>query len=777
MAAGPEGWPLTSAVPITNLHEAWVLGNGDLATLVTFSPNELCFQFGKSDLWDSRFDALTADWVLKHDDLIRYVKDLGMSWPGGSWPLSPENPTWPGERPEGIPQYHDQPPAFEAVRYRPGPKPAGRLRLFFEALSTDKIEAKLDLARARFSLRIIREQYTIEIEAFIERERNILWLQATTDNYAGYAEFNLEKMPDSEDPEMPAPTLDCLDERRACVSQTIPAGCDVEAFTWSLCGHFPSLAGLAPGGESGVRNVAGAWSYSHRNTLREDDPLRMAVGIATTREASGVDTRTRSAELVSETPEDGFEAAKEQHEAAWTQFWSTTTMELDDEIMQAAWHRDLYALACSHGPDIQAPGLCANIPLLDRSAWHGDYHWNMNIGKMYAPSLPCGHPEWLDSYAALIEQQLPTFEYLSELIFDLPGAYVDHINFAYTPPHRTMIHNRWGRSLHLTGLTTYPLWDRWEYTRDVQWLRRIYPFLRGAAVFYSAYMDKYFDAMGGAIGPSMWSEGPGWHADFKENMNLENDLLIFPQTLLRAVEAAETLGEDIDARERWRENAARGPEVPYGNEDPDRWQHRQVSQCARGLAAWGLVEGDEPDGIAAYMRTCTGDLEKENARSCRHMNHELIGLARLHPRVAYDVFHKLIKEGVLASGQIHLGVLTPTHWRAPEDQWLATRGTAELLLQSQGGVIRLFPGWPPERAARFASLPARNGFVVDAEQEAGGPITAHIHSNIGGTCRLRRTATASMTVTCEEQTVETNVTDRELAFETEAGKVYRVSNA
>ena len=29
--AGAGKWPLTSAIPITNLHEAWVLGNGDLA--------------------------------------------------------------------------------------------------------------------------------------------------------------------------------------------------------------------------------------------------------------------------------------------------------------------------------------------------------------------------------------------------------------------------------------------------------------------------------------------------------------------------------------------------------------------------------------------------------------------------------------------------------------------------------------------------------------------------------------------------------------------------
>lgn len=776
LAAGPAAWPLASTVPITNLHEAWVLGNGDLAALVTFAPNEVCFQFGKSDLWDARFDALTADWVLKQDDLIRYVKELGMSWPGCSWPLSAESPTWPGPRPAGIPEYFDQPPAFEAVRYRPGPKPAGKLRLSLEAMAGDAIDARLDLARACFSLRIARREYTIRVEAFIERERNVFWLQAQTDRYAGYAEINLEKVPDSEDPHMPPPAVRGIDERRACVSQTIPPGCDVGAFAWSLCGHFPSLDGLPPGGESGVRNVAGAWTYSHRNTLRPGDPLRLAVGIATTREGAGSDTAARAAELVAPPPEAGYAAARERHEAGWSAFWAAPRVELNDPVLDAAWHRDLYALACSHAPHIQAPGLAANIPLLDRTPWHGDYHWNMNIGKMYSPCLPCGHPEWLDSYAALLEQQLPTFEHLARLIFDLPGAYVDHINFAYVPPHRTMIHNRWGRSLHLTGLTALPLWERWEYTLDANWLRRVYPFLRGAAVFYSAFMDKYFDAMGG-IGPSMWSEGPGWLPDFRENINLEHDLLFFRMTLRRACEAAERLGEDADARKRWLENADRVPDVPYGNEDPQRWPHRQISQCARGITAWGLVEGDEPGGIAAYMRAATAGPEAEHKRACRHMSHELLGLARLQPRLAHDVFRRLIENGVQPSGQIHLGVLTPTHWRAPEDQWLATRGTAELLLQSQGGVIRLFPGWPAGQPARFAGLPARGGFVVDAVLERDGRLTAHIRSAVGGACRLRWTAQPEPAITCDGRPVRARTNEREVSFETEAGKRYTVSGA
>lgn len=773
-AAGPGRWPLTATAPLSNLHEAWVLGNGDLAALVTFTPGEVGFQLGKADLWDARFDARTEDWVLRQDDLIRYVKEHGMTWPGSSWPLSAESPTWPGKRPAGVPEHHDQPSAFEDMRYRPGPKPAGRVRLCFEALAEARVEAKLDLERACLALRILREQSAIEVEAFIERERNVLWVRIRTDRYGGYAELILEKTPDSDDPAMPAPTLRCLDERRVCVSQTIPAGCDAAAFTWSLCGNFPALCG-PPGGESGVRNMPGAWRFTQRTTLLPDDPIHVAVGVATSREPAGPDAPARAARLVEGSSPSAFGAARERHEAAWSALWAAARVELDDEVLDAAWHRDLYNLACSHAPHIQAPGLAANIPLADSSPWHGDYHWNMNIGKMYSVPQASGHPEWLDSYAALIEQQLPTFRHLARLIFDLPGAYVDHINFAYTPPHRTMIHNRWGRSLCLTGITVRPLWERWEFGRDTGWLRRIYPFLRDAAIFYDAFMEKYFDALGG-IGPSMWLEGPGWMPGFEGNINLAPDLIYFSKILLWAAEAADVLGEDQDRRDRWRTNAARIPEIEFGTDDKGPWVERPGGSQARFIAAHELVEGDEPGGLAAHLRAMTADAAKEHARACRHMSHDMIGLVRLQPRLAYDVFRSVLAASRQVSGQNSVsGGLTPTHWRATEDHWLGVRGVAELLLQSQGGVIRLFPGWPPERAARFSGLPARGGFIVDAEQHGGGWATARIHSALGGTCRLRRRGRRAPAVSCNGQPVPTLLSDTASQFETAAGGVYAIS--
>ena len=156
--------------------------------------------------------------------------------------------------------------------------------------------------------------------------------------------------------------------------------------------------------------------------------------------------------------------------------------------------------------------------------------------------------------------------------------------------------------------------------------------------------------------------------------------------------------------------------------------------------------------------------------------HGMIGLVRLQPRLAYDVFRKLMEDSRQPTGQTDVsGGRTPTQWRAPEDHWLATRGIAELLLQSQGCVIRLFPGWPPDRAARFSGLLARDGFVVNAEQDARGRISARIRSTVGRPCRLRLAQGQLLTVTCRDQPVPTITAGREITFETEAGQDYDIS--
>ena len=58
----------------------------------------------------------------------------------------------------------------------------------------------------------------------------------------------------------------------------------------------------------------------------------------------------------------------------------------------------------------------------------------------------------------------------------------------------------------------------------------------------------------------------------------------------------------------------------------------------------------------------------------------------------------------------------------------------EMLIQSRGGVIRLFPCWPRELDARFGTLRAVGAFLVSAELKAGVVRGVSITSEKGAPC-------------------------------------------
>jgi hypothetical protein len=70
------------------------------------------------------------------------------------------------------------------------------------------------------------------------------------------------------------------------------------------------------------------------------------------------------------------------------------------------------------------------------------------------------------------------------------------------------------------------------------------------------------------------------------------------------------------------------------------------------------------------------------------------------------------------------------------EQVAISRLVTELLLQSVGDVIRVFPAWPADKDASFSGLPAQGGFLVTAEQKAGTIAKLEITSTAGGRLRL-----------------------------------------
>jgi hypothetical protein len=105
--------------------------------------------------------------------------------------------------------------------------------------------------------------------------------------------------------------------------------------------------------------------------------------------------------------------------------------------------------------------------------------------------------------------------------------------------------------------------------------------------------------------------------------------------------------------------------------------------------------------------------------------------------------------GTLTLNRLGHGINNYGHYT---EQFAASMAIGELLVQSVGDVIRVFPAWPQERDAAFTHLRAQGGFLVSASQSDGQIEEFQITSTAGGRLRLLSPWPA-VEVVCNGQTL------------------------
>ena len=113
-------------------------------------------------------------------------------------------------------------------------------------------------------------------------------------------------------------------------------------------------------------------------------------------------------------------------------------------------------------------------------------------------------------------------------------------------------------------------------------------------------------------------------------------------------------------------------------------------------------------------------------------------------------------------------------WRLIENQYMQLLGITEMLMQSQSGIIRLFPFWPENKEAAFRDLRARGAFLVSAEHAPDSPLKATIYSLKGNPCHLRWQKAGTHKVSQNGKPVPFDVEGRDLIFDTDPGVVYEI---
>ncbi len=689
-----------ASIKVNNLNDildgALIIGNGDINALIYSDSNSIVMNLTKNDVWDARLETSKDPPI----PTLNLIKQLGAS--DSAFPLKDVNSAF--VLPEGM--IWENKDSYHSAAY-PCPRQCARIIISIEESSID-FEGEVDLLLA---VAEIKESQT-SVNSIVIRalaNQNVFLIESG-------AQIKLSPIKSKGLSE----SIRGETNNVVWIKQEIPGDLD-----------WPGMEFAVAVASMDKQKVVAIVSSIESNDV-VGDAIKLAKQIVETELTSLI----------------------KDHESEWQNFWSQSGIKIDDHFLQSTWYRSLYFLRCFSKPGVQSVGLFAGL-IHDTPAWHGDYHTNYNIQQTYWAAYQTNHPELTEPYDRLMFEYLPRAKWLSRKVFSMNGAYYPHVMYAYEPGDpalcksnngRQYIHHTWGMTLGVNGFSIQPTWWRYKYDPDPVRLKNIvYPMVSEVATFYAEFIEQCKGEKTVHLGPSVSPEHWGWTKNLDRNYNGTFDIALIRFTLNAAIEAAETLKQDDSLVQRFQKALQRLPYYPlYEKEQPIVVDMEGAPPIEYNIPVPStpvfpgeVVSWWSPDEEKQLFKRTIEGLEWNGNNATIML---AIARARLSLPGSQEWLNAEIKKRTRPNATISLNALIP-HKRFNDfghytEQFGVGMAISELLLQSVGDIIRIFPALSLGVQASIVDLRAQGGFLVTADRSAQNVEMLQIKSLYGGELRL-----------------------------------------
>lgn len=507
----------------------------------------------------------------------------------------------------------------------------------------------------------------------------------------------------------------------------------------------------------------------------------------------------------------GYDRIRADHLRRWRKFWGASRVRIPDRDLLRQYHCGLYLLGASSRRGYPMPGLQGLWSTNPAGSGWNDYTNDLNIQMNYWPIYAGNHLELGWPYYDTVRAWLPATRRFTREYWGCRG-----VQFSCCASPTGLMPPGYVTTIHWAGHAAFVaqnFWTHWLYSRDEKFLREVaYPFLKECAEFYLDFLRK--DRRGRyAIWPSNTPEaGEGGYEAWGKNPTM--DIALLRMLFGAIIEGYETLV---------RSEARSAAECRGGGATPLRcaaWlttnDAKFIAACRERLAhlppyptanGW-LIEMESKEfqyshrhpGMLTPLYPCADVAGRLAARSIDRFiakgrwlwcGFSPVWVAAAAARVgrgeqARALLREFLEVYTHRQGGLHLNFDHAGTGRGSNGPKCFTNETnsgfsaalLEMLLQSQNGLIRVFPAVPRDwRNVSFENLRTVGGFLVSAARQNGVVGAVNVASTVGGRCRLRNPwGQARLVVTVAgKQLVRAG--GREIEFDTRPRTTYSIRPA
>jgi len=447
--------------------------------------------------------------------------------------------------------------------------------------------------------------------------------------------------------------------------------------------------------------------------------------------------------------------ARAVHRAFWIDFWTRSRVVLGDSQLEAFYFNAQYVLGSGTRPGVHnPPSLWAAWTTNDTPNWGGRYFLNYNAEALFYGAFSSNHADLSEPYRRMILNEVPWQRNTTHNAGYQGTAYqrsLPPFHLYQTPPAPVPVaaaknYAKLPADQKSNGtFGALPLIWHWEYTRDLEYLRTdLYPLLKELDAFWRDF--------------AVW-DGTRWvfqHTSAHEggdDTNPNLDLGFARKVVNTLLDTSVVLGVDADLRPVWQDFLAKLSAYPTGT-----YNGVTVFSTGEIINNPGLPDTFEPgnqpinmEGVIFPGEQCSigGDpmLLQYAINSLTQMNSWGVTPGGNSNNGFCKEFVIAARVGWPAEDLVQKLKASIAHlWRPSNNTvfqgggGVETTGTTEalnsMLMQSEDGVIRVFPCWPAARDASF-TLQAKGAFLVSAEQRGGVVDRIRVHSRAGGDVTLQ----------------------------------------